>query len=67
MTEGGAAGGFWRTIPGILTATAGVVSAAAGLVIALSQAGLLGGGAGDEGAPAAAGPPIDGTWAAQVA
>ena len=67
MTDGGAGGGFWRTIPGILTATAGVVSAAAGLVIALSQAGLLGRAAGDEGPPPAAGMPIEGTWEARVA
>jgi hypothetical protein len=67
MGEGGATEGFWRTIPGILTAAAGIVSAVGGLVIALSQAGLIG--ARDEEAaapPAVEAAPIGGVWSAQV-
>lgn len=40
--------GWWQTLPGIITATAGAITAAAGLVIALHQAGFFGG----EGKPA---------------
>jgi hypothetical protein len=57
-------GGFWRTIPGILTAVAGTISAVAGLVIALSQAGLTSPGKAAD--PVAESPPIDGVWSAQV-
>lgn len=32
---------WWQTIPGILTATAGIIAAATGLVVALNQAGIL--------------------------
>ena len=64
MAEGEAREGFWRTIPGILTAGAGIVSAVAGLVIALTQAGLLGSAL--KGDAAVESPPIDGVWSAQV-
>ena len=63
-------GGFWRSIPGILTAGAGIVSAVAGLVIALSQAGLIGSGPRAGAGQSAAEAPtvaLDGTWSAQVA
>lgn len=69
MAHGEAGGGFWRSVPGLLTAAAGTVSAVAGLVIALSQAGLIGAGPREGAAetpPEAAGPAIDGTWRAQV-
>lgn len=33
---------FWATVPGMLTAIAGVVSAGTGLVVALNQVGLIG-------------------------
>jgi hypothetical protein len=56
-------GGFWRTIPGMLTAIAGTISALTGLVIALSQAGLMS--PRTPGEPKE-GPPIDGVWSAQV-
>jgi hypothetical protein len=63
MSEEGRTEGFWRTIPGVLTALAGTISAVAGLVIALSQAGLMG--SGPE-RPPPDGPAIDGVWTAQV-
>ena len=69
MSNDGEAGGFWRSIPGILTAGAGIVSAMAGLVIALTQAGVIGSGPGSaaaESAPEAPSAAVDGTWTAQV-
>ncbi|HBB98020.1 MAG TPA: hypothetical protein DC054_21770 [Blastocatellia bacterium] len=35
--------GFWQTVPGILTAFAAIITAVAGLLLALYQAGFLGG------------------------
>jgi len=35
--------GWWQTVPGILTATAGVITAVTGLIIALHQVGLFDG------------------------
>jgi hypothetical protein len=64
MSADGGREGFWRTVPGILTAVAGTISAVAGLVIALSQAGVM--------SPREAAtrieesPPVDGVWSAQV-
>jgi hypothetical protein len=43
-------GSFWRTIPGLLTALAGVITAVTGLLLALPKVGLIGG----EAAPAPA-------------
>lgn len=63
MPEDTRSGGFWRSIPGILTAAAGTITAMAGLVAALSQAGFL------DRAPdasAEATPSIVGRWSAQV-
>lgn len=34
--------GWWRTLPGALTATAGVVTALTGLIVALHQTGIIG-------------------------
>src|SRR5262245_49706019 len=34
---------WWQTVPGILTATAATVTAVTGLIVALHQAGVLGG------------------------
>jgi hypothetical protein len=56
-------GGFWRTIPGMLTAVAGTISAVTGLVIALSQAGVMSPRGAEE---PEEGPPIEGVWSAQV-
>jgi hypothetical protein len=33
--------GFWQTIPGLMTATAGVLSAATGAIVALNQTGVV--------------------------
>jgi YARHG domain len=38
----GAAGGFWRTLPGLFTAAGGLIAAISGLLVALNQSGLLG-------------------------
>ena len=35
--------GWWQTMPGMLTATAGIVTALTGLLVAFHQVGLLGG------------------------
>jgi hypothetical protein len=43
MTQESKPGSWWHTMPGMLTATAGVITAVTGLVIALDQVGLLGG------------------------
>lgn len=64
MSADGEREGFWRTIPGILTAVAGTISAVAGLVIALSQAGVMSPRAVQ--APVAESPSIDGVWSARV-
>jgi len=37
-------GSWWRTVPGVLTATATIITALTGLLIALHQSGLIGGG-----------------------
>jgi hypothetical protein len=54
-------GNFWRTLPGMLTAAAGVISATTALVVALNQAGLF---------RARPSPPpaadVNGAWKAQV-
>lgn len=34
---------WWQTVPGILTATAAIITAVAGLIVTLHQAGMLGG------------------------
>lgn len=39
--------GWWSTLPGILTAAAAVLTAVTGLVVALNQAGVIGGRDGD--------------------
>jgi hypothetical protein len=36
-------GGWWRTIPGMLTAAAGIITAVTGLIVALHQAGVFDG------------------------
>lgn len=36
-------GSWWQTVPGVLTAIAGIIGAVSGLVVALHQAGLFGG------------------------
>src|SRR5215510_10382385 len=58
-------GSFWRTLPGMLTAAAGIISATTGLVVALNQTGLF------RSRTASASPPapavsINGAWKAQV-
>ena len=40
--ESGGKGSWWATVPGILTATAGVITAVTGLTAILSQTGVLG-------------------------
>ncbi len=65
-------GSFWRTIPGLLTAAAGVISAITGLLLALPKAGLIGGEAAQsaavtsarEAAPAPT--DVSGVWSATV-
>lgn len=37
-------GSWWQTMPGVLTATAAIITAATGLIVALHQAGLFAGG-----------------------
>jgi hypothetical protein len=64
MSADGETEGFWRTIPGILTAVAGTVSAVAGLVIALTQAGVMS--PREAATPVEEGPAIDGVWSARV-
>jgi len=44
MEEESKSGGWWQTLPGILTAVAAIITAVAGLIIALHQTGILGGG-----------------------
>jgi hypothetical protein len=39
-----AEGSWWRTVPGLLTAAAGIITAVTGLIVALQQSGLLNGG-----------------------
>jgi hypothetical protein len=55
-------GSFWTTIPGLLTAAAGVISAVTGLVIALNQAGVLD----FRKPPAIEAAAVSGAWRAQV-
>jgi hypothetical protein len=45
---------FWTTLPGILTAVAALITAVTGLLVALGQAGLLGGGTTNDNPDAAA-------------
>lgn len=35
--------GWWQTVPGVLTATASIITAVTGLIVALHQAGIFGG------------------------
>ena len=42
MSDYSAGKGWWHTLPGILTASAGLITAVTGLVVVLNQAGLLG-------------------------
>ena len=43
MSErGGPQKSWWQSIPGFLTATAGVITAVTGLIVALQQIGILG-------------------------
>ena len=65
MSEDTRSGGFWRTIPGILTAATATITALAGLVAALAQAGIF-----SSAPPAAAAntaPEVRGRWTAEVA
>ena len=41
MNEGPSSNGWWQTLPGILTATTGIITAAAGLIVVLNQAGFF--------------------------
>src|SRR6266487_2092646 len=41
MNEGPRSNGWWQTVPGILTATTGIITAIAGLVVVLNQAGFF--------------------------
>ena len=43
MNEEPQSGGWWRTVPGMLTATAGIITAVTGLIVALHQAGIFDG------------------------
>ena len=43
MNEEPQSGGWWRTVPGMLTATAGIITAVTGLIVALHQAGIFNG------------------------
>ena len=43
---------WWKTMPGMLTATAAIITALGGLLLALFQAGLLGGKAAPSAHPA---------------
>jgi hypothetical protein len=43
MAEEPKSGGWWQTVPGVLTAVAGFISAMAALIIALHQVGIVGG------------------------
>lgn len=36
-------GSWWQTVPGVLTAIAGIIGAVSGLIVALHQAGIFGG------------------------
>lgn len=59
--------GFWHTLPGILTTVAGCITALGGLIVALTQAGMLG----KERTPATDSPvappaALDGRWHAQI-
>ena len=63
MSEETETRGFWRSVPGLLTAAAAAITAVAGLVAALSQAGLLSPRAEE---PAAGSAAISGEWTAQV-
>jgi hypothetical protein len=56
-------GNFWRTLPGMLTATAGIISATTGLVVALNQTGLFRSRTAPAPAPAT---DVNGAWKAQV-
>jgi hypothetical protein len=60
--EPASSGGFWKTIPGLLTAAAGVITAVSGLVIALNQAGVLD----FRKPPAIEAAAVSGAWSAQV-
>jgi hypothetical protein len=43
MNEGPQSKGWWQTVPGILTATASIITAVTGLIVALHQAGIFNG------------------------
>jgi hypothetical protein len=43
MNEEPKSGGWWRTVPGMLTATAGIITAVTGLIVALHQTGIFDG------------------------
>ncbi len=43
MNEEPQSGGWWRTVPGMLTAAAGIITAVTGLIVALHQAGIFDG------------------------
>ena len=44
MAENSKSKGWWKTVPGMLTATAGILTAVTGLIVGLNQVGLIGGG-----------------------
>lgn len=63
MSEDTKPHGFWRSVPGILTAVTGIITATAGLVAVLNQAGLFNRTSEHSvGSPSA----LTGTWTAQV-
>lgn len=65
MPEAHESGGFWRSLPGILTAGAAILTATAGLIAALTQSGFL---RSDEGAETPKSSiEIAGEWTASVA
>jgi hypothetical protein len=49
---------WWKTLPGMLTATAGLITAVAGLLAVLVQAGVLGADSSDESSQQAVSPPV---------
>ena len=55
-------GGFWKTIPGVLTAAAAAISAVTGLVVALNQTGVFE----SRKAPPVEAAAVSGAWRAQV-
>ncbi len=55
-------GSFWKTVPGLLTAAAGVISAVTGLVVAVNQTGVFD----SRKAPVADAVAVSGAWRARV-